>query len=624
MPKINVLAKNVAELVAAGEVVERPASAVKELVENSIDAGAKTITVEIKNGGVSYIRVADDASGIPRDEIRTAFLSHATSKIASPEDLNGIITLGFRGEALASVRAVARVEVLTRTADETVGTRYVIEGGEELLLDDAGCPRGTVIIVRDLFYRTPARMKFLKKDATEANAVAGAVDGAALSHPEISFRFIRDGKKTLSTSGNGDLSTCAREVLGKEFASNLIPVKLESEGIKVSGFVSKPAAARSNRNMQFFFLNGRYIKTRTCSAALSEGYKNSITAGKFPSCLLYLEIDPSLVDVNVRPSKTEVRFSDERAAFNAVFYACKNALLSGDSPKQFEKSAGGVRNGKPAENIKITRAPAPNPEFWTRAEKTGVPPRITVYELPGSRQNQEPKKFSQINSPRDGAEKEKKTDEILPAGEPQAARAHKEETAGSADFAEEEFLLIGEAFGTYIICEYQNKLVFIDKHAAHERVIYENLKRESGARTPQILLSPVAAALSKEESAAIIENSELLGEAGFAVEDFGDGCVLVRECPMELAPDDVEGAICEIAGRFLEKKRDVSFEKMDWIFRSVACRSAIKAGDFTSRFEMERFAKTVLSSPELRYCPHGRPIIVETTKRELEKNFDRV
>ena len=337
MPKINVLPKHLAELIAAGEVVERPASAVKELLENSIDAGADSVTVEIKNGGISYIRITDNGCGIAREDIRNAFVSHATSKIASPEDLNGIITLGFRGEALASVSAVAKVEVMTKTPEEQSGTRYVIENGEEKLLDDAGCPRGTTIIVRDLFSKTPARMKFLKKDVTEANAVAAVVDRIALSHPEVSVRFIREGKQTLITSGKGDLLTCIREVFGKEFSSGLIPAEYSSGAVKVSGFVSKPSESRPNRNMQFFFLNGRLIKTATGSAALSEGYKSSVMVGKFPSCVLNIEINPSLVDVNVHPAKTEVRFSDERVIFNAIFYACKNALSAGDAPKQIKE-----------------------------------------------------------------------------------------------------------------------------------------------------------------------------------------------------------------------------------------------------------------------------------------------
>ena len=334
---INIMPPHLAELIAAGEVVERPASVVKELLENSIDAGADTVTLEIRNGGISYIRITDNGCGIPREDVPKAFISHATSKISTAEDLDSILTLGFRGEALPSIAAVAGVEMLTRTRDEDTGTRYCIEYGEEVLIDDAGCPTGTTITVRDIFRKTPARMKFLKKDVTEANAVAAVVDRIALSNPGVSFRFIREGKQTLMTSGKGDLLTCIREVFGKEFASELIPCRGESQGVKVSGYVSKPEYSRPNRNMQFFFLNGRFVKTGTGSAALSEGYRNSIMVGKFPSCVLSMEVSPSAVDVNVHPAKTEVRFSDERPVFNAVYAAVKNALAEGDSPRQIHQ-----------------------------------------------------------------------------------------------------------------------------------------------------------------------------------------------------------------------------------------------------------------------------------------------
>lgn len=640
MPKINVLPKQLAELIAAGEVVERPASVVKELLENSIDAGADTVTVEIKNGGISYIRITDNGCGISKEDIRNAFVSHATSKIATPDDLNSILTLGFRGEALASVSAVARVEVMTKTADEEIGTRYVIESGEEVLLDDAGCPEGTTIIVRDLFYKTPARMKFLKKDVTEANAVAGVVDRIALSHPEVSIRFIREGKQVLITSGRGELLTCIREIFGKDFSSDLISAEYSGQGIKVSGYVSKPTASRPNRNMQFFFLNNRLIKTGTGSAALSEGYKNSIMVGKFPSCVLNIEINPSLVDVNVHPAKTEVRFSDERAIFNAVFYACKNALAKGDTPKQVREIVKDYYKEppKPAEQLKIIPQPAPKKDFWQHipakpadpAPKTEPQVKINFVEPePAETVKPEPQRIAVVSAPIEEVKKEEKIEDILlnrpsrvEAAEPIVPENVPEPP--KSDFCEEDFLLIGEAFKTYILCEYRGKMIIVDKHAAHERIIYEKLKKESGDRTPQLLLIPVTVTLSKEEYSAILENLELVNEAGFEAEDFGNGCIIVRECPMELSADDVEEVICEIAGRFVEKKQDVSFEKMDWIFHSVACRSAIKAGNFTSRLEMERFAKQLLSMPDIRYCPHGRPVLIEMTQREMEKNFGRV
>ena len=651
MAKINVLPRQVAELIAAGEVVERPASVVKELLENSIDAGADTVTVEIKNGGVTYIRITDNGCGISREDIRNAFVSHATSKIADADDLNSIMTLGFRGEALASVSAVARVEVMTATEDEDIGTRYVIESGEEILCDDAGCPKGTTIIVRDLFYNTPARMKFLKKDVTEANAVAGVVDRIALSHPEVSIRFIREGKQVLITSGRGDLLTCVREVFGREFSDSLIPASAETNGVSVSGFVSKPSAARPNRNMQFFFINNRLIKTGTGSAALSEAYKNSIMVGKFPSCVLNISVDPSLVDVNVHPAKTEVRFSDERMIFNAVYYACKNALAAGDTPKQVKEVAKDYRKApeKPAEQFVMTQKPAPVTDFWQHIPKTAAPKPTTPAEKPAFEVKPVERVVTPtvtVSAPETKPEKTVETDEDILLKSPsvkvpvvmeikpvvtapaipveQPTEPQVEITVEKDAFREEDFLLIGEAFKTYIICEYCGKMVIIDKHAAHERIIYEKLKKESGERTPQILLLPVTVTLSKEEYSAVLENLDLINSSGFEVEDFGGGCVIVRECPMELSADDVEEVIGEIAGRFVDKKQDVAFEKLDWIFHSVACRSAIKAGNFTSRLEMERFAKQLLSMPDIRYCPHGRPVLIEMTKRELEKNFGRV
>ena len=400
--------------------------------------------------------------------------------------------------------------------------------------------------------------------------------------------------------------------------------------------------------MQFFFLNNRLIKTGTGSAAVSEGYKNSIMVGKFPSCVLNITIDPSLVDVNVHPAKTEVRFSDERVIFNAIFYACKNALAAGDTPKQIVKEIPKTdyykAPEKPAEQLKITPVSAPKNDFWQHipakpAEtKTETPVfKINVVEPKPVQTNetkQEIKRVSVLSAPETITHKIEKTEDILLNSPPKDEVKESEAAVEAAvevkpvevrnDFNEEEFHLVGEAFRTYIICEYKGKMVIIDKHAAHERIIYEKLKSENGERTPQLLLLPVTVTLSKEEYSAMLENIETVNNAGFDIEDFGNGCVIVRECPMELSADDIEDVICEIAGRFVEKKQDVMFEKLDWIFHSVACRSAIKAGNFTSRLEMERFAKQLLSMPDIRYCPHGRPVLIEMTQRELEKNFGRV
>lgn len=637
--KINVMPKHLAELIAAGEVVERPASIVKELLENSIDAGAENITLEIKNGGITYIRITDNGCGINKDDVKTAFISHATSKITTADDLDKILTLGFRGEALPSIAAVAKVEVLTRTAQDKTGTRFCMDFGEETAFDDAGCPLGTTITVRDLFLKTPARMKFLKKDVTEANAVAGVVDRIALSHPEVSIRFVRDGKQTLITSGNGNQETCIREVLGKEFSSQLIPLINETPGIKITGYISKPVYSRPNRNMQFFFLNKRFIKTGTGAAALAEGYRNSIMVGKFPSCVINIEINPSLVDVNVHPAKTEIRFSDEKPVFNAIYGAVKNALAVGDTPKQVTSTVEeNIRKFTekpltPAEQIKIK----PQPDFWQHKSSPTFEVKTSVTAASPKETADEDSVDSLddilLNSP----SKTGKTPSVPSADDTTAVYSEPTKTAENitktseaplpadiSDFDEERFRLVGEAFLTYIIVEYDKKLIIIDKHAAHERMIYERLKKDNGERTPQMLLMPVTVNLSKDEYGAVLENLDLLSESGFGVEDFGNGCVLVTECPMELSVDDISDVITEIAGRFVDKKQDVMFEKLDWIFHSVACRSAIKAGNITSRLEMEKFAKQLLSMPNIRYCPHGRPVLIEMTQRELEKNFGRI
>lgn len=632
MPKINVLPKSVAELIAAGEVVERPASVVKELLENSIDSGATSITAEIKNGGITYIRISDNGCGIERDDIRKAFMSHATSKITSENDLDSILTLGFRGEALASIAAVAKVEVLTKTENEEIGTRYCIEAGEEVLIDDAGCPCGTTVVVRDLFFCTPARMKFLKKDVSEGNTVSGVIEKIALSHPDISFRFIRDGKQTVLTSGSGDLKTVVREVFGKEFASTMLPACGEVEGIKVNGLISVPHFSRPNRNMQFFFINGRYVKTVTGSAALSEAYKNSVMVGKFPSCVLNLTVNPLFVDVNVHPAKTEVRFSNEKAVFSAVFFACKNALSEDSSRVEFNK--------KPIDFYSVIEKDSEQVTFNADKKTTDFWQHKQVNNISSVRPGAEEKTHVRLYTPENTLKPVFRTTEPVgysPENEdgfslipdkitPDNTKDKSVDFNGSSNkepFAEEKFRLIGEAFRTYIIVEYEQKIIVIDKHAAHERIIYEKLKTFDSKRTAQVLLSPVSVLLSDNEYSSILVNAELLKEACFDVSDFGRGTVVVNECPMEITPDDIPEIICEIAGNLSDNKMSADFDKLDNIYHSVACRSAIKAGNITSRYEMEVFAKQVLSDPTIKYCPHGRPVLIEITRRELEKSFGR-
>ena len=647
MPQINILPKHIAELIAAGEVVERPASIVKEIMENAIDAGADKITLEIKRGGITYIRITDNGCGIDRDNIRKAFISHATSKISTADDLNAICTLGFRGEALASIAAVSRVEVMTRGENEDIGTRYCIEGGEETVLDDAGCPKGTTLIVRDLFYNTPARMKFLKKDVSEGNAVAAVVDRIALSHPEVSVRFIRDSKDVLFTSGDGRLDGAIYKVLGKDFASTLIPCDYELEGVRVSGYISKPFNARPNRMMQYFFLNDRFIKTRTGMVALEEAYKNSVMVGKFPACVLKIQIAPGAVDVNVHPAKTEVRFANEKMIFNAVYYCAKSALQQGDTRVQatFQQKVSRQFMPRPAEGKQIKiygqqleqikKEAQPEQDFWTNTTSDEF--RKTV-ETPKS----EPIVFNDNNSKFEIEENETpdlipcfkptaretvpieqtkpESVEIKPSIEPEPVQPIVEEVQPEV----EPYRVIGEAFKTYILVEQGKKLLIIDKHAAHERMLFEKFKANRDGIETQMLLAPVTVTLSKEEYSAVLDNLDLREKAGYHVEDFGGGMVIVNECPTAVADADLAEVIMELAGHLVNGQKELVPEKLDWIYHSTACRAAIKAGDKTTDYELNRFVESLLNNPDIRYCPHGRPVLVEMSRYEIEKNFGRV
>ena len=647
MPQINILPKHIAELIAAGEVVERPASIVKEIMENAIDAGADKITLEIKRGGITYIRITDNGCGIDRDNIRKAFISHATSKISTADDLNAICTLGFRGEALASIAAVSRVEVMTRGENEDVGTRYCIEGGEETVLDDAGCPKGTTLIVRDLFYNTPARMKFLKKDVSEGNAVAAVVDRIALSHPEVSVRFIRDSKDVLFTSGDGRLDGAIYKVLGKDFASTLIPCDYELEGVRVSGYISKPFNARPNRMMQYFFLNDRFIKTRTGMVALEEAYKNSVMVGKFPACVLKIQIAPGAVDVNVHPAKTEVRFANEKMIFNAVYYCAKSALQQGDTRVQatFQQKVSRQFMPRPAEGKQIKiygqqleqikKEAQPEQDFWTNTTSDEF--RKTV-ETPKS----EPIVFNDNNSKFEIEKNE--TPDLISGFKPTAREAApieqtKPEPVEIKPSIESEpvqpiveelqpevepYRVIGEAFKTYILVEQGKKLLIIDKHAAHERMLFEKFKANRDGIETQMLLAPVTVTLSKEEYSAVLDNLDLLEKAGYHVEDFSGGMVIVNECPTAVADADLAEVIMELAGHLVTGQKELVPEKLDWIYHSTACRAAIKAGDRTTDYELNRFVESLLNNPDIRYCPHGRPVLVEMSRYEIEKNFGRV
>ncbi len=634
MPKINVLPKHMADLIAAGEVVERPASVVKELMENAIDAGATAVTVEIKHGGITLIRVTDNGCGIAREDVQNAFKSHATSKLLTEEDLHKIGTLGFRGEALASIAAVSKVDLLTRTENDTIGTVYKMEGSEEILLDDAGCPAGTTIVVKDLFYNTPARMKFLKKDVTEGNSVAGVVDRIALSHPEVSIRFIRDDRQQLATPGNGRLQAAVYSVFGSDFAGGLVETDYELNGVQVTGLVSKPSYSRSNRSMQFFFLNGRLVKSKTATAALEQAYKNAIMVGRFPSCVLHITMPLEAVDVNVHPAKTEVRFENERVVFDAVYYAAQNAIQQKDVPNRVDLSRMEAKRQKQfhsesGEQLQLKKKDPDLPEkvegFWTKElpkefkEKQEKKPAVPY--VPKSQRNP-----VNLIPERVKAFAERAVEQVVEqqAVEQQPVSTPEPVPVPYADQQEvPEFRIVGEAFKTYILVETGSLILWVDKHAAHERILFEELKANKEPIQSQLLLSPAAVSLSKEEYAVILENREFLSQSGYEVDDFGFGTVLLREIPVMLEGEDPKALLEEIAG-YLLNHRGAEPEKLEWIYCNMACRAAIKAGDNTPPKEQERLVSYLLSHRQLRYCPHGRPILFEMTRTDLEKQFGRI
>lgn len=665
MGVINVLDKHVAELIAAGEVVERPASAIKEMIENSIDAGATDIQVEIQNGGITFMRVTDNGCGIMRDDIKLAFLPHATSKIKLENDLDSISTLGFRGEALSSISSVSRLQLLTRNKNEELGTSYEIEGGEEKSFEDAGCPVGTTMIVRDLFYNIPARMKFLKKDRAEGNAVANVIDKIALSHPEIAFTFIRDGRRVLNTSGDGKVKSAVYAVYGRDFANGLIPVDYELNGIKVKGYVTKPLNARPNRGMQNFFINGRYVKSLTAMAAIEEACKGSVMVGKFPGCVLYLSLPFEAIDVNVHPSKIEVRFINERPVFDAVYHAVKTSLQNNDerktltfnnkpnndafseikkpkpfvaAPSTFEKPEpkkpqdpfsrleDAIKTSKPLGTLKAKVATSDSPldiyskEAVKRSEKvdylvkneTVIDTTIVSEEKP-----QIEKEREKLNIPDEELIKPLEPKTEVDSSEKEPELLYKQ--------PENKLIFIGEAFKTYIFVEKNDKeIVIIDKHAAHERMIYEKLKEERGAGFSQLLLQPITVTLNKTDYEAAISNIDMFTECAFDVKDFGSGTLIVRAAPQYLDLSDIEASVIEMAGYIAQNKKDIRSEKMDWIYHNIACRAAIKGGNISTKEELMDIANKLDKDPTLRYCPHGRPVCIVMSKYELEKQFGRI
>lgn len=710
MGRINVLDKHTAELIAAGEVVERPSSVVKELLENSIDAGATQITVEIMHGGIDYLRITDNGCGILKEDVRNAFKRNATSKISVDSDLEKIGTLGFRGEALASISSVSKVQLITKAKEENIGSAYEIDGGEEISFDDAGCPDGTTFIMRNLFYNVPARYKFLKKDVAEGNAVASVIDKIALSHPEIAITFIRDNKRVLKTAGDGKLMSSIYAVYGRDFASTLIPVDYELNGMKLKGYISRPTNGRANRNMQNTFINGRFVKSRTISVALEEACKGSIMIGKFPSCVLNLQISPEAVDVNVHPSKIEVRFINERPVFDTVYHGVKSALLRGDSRKEAVLNHNNTVNIKPLnpfnlankvinkEPQKLVQKAPEKPREKSIFDELDLPTKNVKYnkvnkvsdsssvqkkymeflennkKLSENNQttnntvcnninnnvinnvsteskietkvdevkedtslNQEVQKVNpfeeleleKINQDENinttnTEEKKSDVDVVLPTERQTNSSSENIEIKTLIDEDKQSFRFIGEAMNTYIIVETDNnKLVLIDKHAAHERIIFEKLKREKGTGSVQLLLIPITVTLEKNEYTVAIEHLDMFKNVGFDVEDFGNGTLIVRSAPSYLRNDDIEDTIIEICGYIAENRKNVMSEHMEWIYHNISCRSAIKAGDSSTAKELIDIAKTVFSDDSIRYCPHGRPVCIELSKYEIEKQFGR-
>ncbi len=654
MPKIKVLGKELYELIAAGEVVDRPSSIIKELTENSIDSGAHSITAEIKQGGISYMRVTDNGCGIASDDLPAAFIRHATSKISSAEDLNNILTLGFRGEALASVAAVSKVDVLTRPSEEEYGAHYVIEGTEEKLLEKCGCPAGTTIVIRDIFYNVPARLKFLKKDVTEGNDIARVMEKIALSRPDISVRFIRDNKQVMFTPGDGKLLSAIYSVLGRQFACSLIPVDYQINGIKVTGFTVKPIFGLKNRRLQIFFVNGRYVQSFVCMRALEEAYTNCIMEGKFPACVLQIEIAPGMVDVNVHPKKTDVRFTDDKLIYDAVYFAVKNAVLSDSEPEEMvipapkpNYSLNPFADNKEYVQTKVTdkgfthisaeeyrkSMSVPLKQKRVSAEDyksmaTGNPPvtekKAVTSEPPCDNPNRKPIPEDECHiedlTPAKNIGEFKYIDgeafQVIDIPEPKPPKRTVSEAVS--------FKYIGEAFGTYIIAETDGGLIIIDKHAAHERINFEDLKSGAVKLACQMLLSSEELRLSYGEYDAVRDNLKIIKDLGFDIELSEAPFIKIKGIPSILDACDSADITSELAKNLEENKRNPSPQILDDMLHSIACKASVRARDKNAPEELSAIVKRVLEDENIRYCPHGRPVMFKLSSRELEKQFKRI
>ena len=712
MAVIHVLDKHTAELIAAGEVVERPASVVKELLENSIDAGATQVTVSIESGGVKLIEISDNGTGIEAEYISTAFIRHATSKIETPDDLTNIHTLGFRGEALASIASVARVELTTRTEVDEFATVYRIEGGEEVSREPGARAVGTTIRVKDLFYNTPARMKFLKKDSSEGTFVSDTVTHVALSHPEVSVKFIREGKLQYVTPGDGQLRGAAYAVLGREFSRDLIELKNQEGVYRITGLITPPKSCRASRSMQHFYINGRYVRNRTMMAGMEMAFKGTMMQGKFPGGILLLEMPADLVDVNVHPAKIEARFARENDVFDVVYHAVKLALaqpgtgerlFTFEADKEEEKAENSKKDADIIKNdvknnnftglsaiIRGQADPGVLPQqHWEPANPAAAPQQpapAAAMQIPtapseprwkGSAQNEDmldpfvtlhspklettkaPEPFraaasetqldvepefgeTKLHSPQDhmaawnpAQEAPKEEPESAPCAEtePDAPEAAEQETVlaepeqmnfdPTAD-QPEPLRYVGEVFRTYILAERGDELCLIDKHAAHERQLYEKLAANYGNVPSQMLLEPAAIDLAAEEKQALLDNIPLLENAGLEIADFGGNTVVLRAVPADVEPQNAESLLVEIANKLLKGGHDALNEHTEWVLHSISCRAAIKAGDKSSPQELLALAEKILSGEVPPFCPHGRPCVLKLTRKELEKQFGRI
>ena len=658
MPKIFQLSPHVANLIAAGEVVERPASAVKELLENAVDAGASKVTIEIRDGGMTFLRVTDNGCGMSAEDARTAFLRHATSKLRTEEDLAAIGTMGFRGEALAAIASVSRIDLMTKTPGSISGVKLHLDGGAITEEGEAGCPDGTTILVRDLFYNTPARMKFMKSDTVEGSRVASAVQMQALAHPEVAFQFLRDGKQVLSTPGTGKLRDAMYCVYGRDCAK-MVPVESRWESYTLSGFVTLPTDARPSRSLQTFFVNDRPVKSKLLIAALEEAYRNQLMVGRFPGCVLHLRLPANAVDVNVHPAKTEVKFLSEKAVFDCVHYGVLGALnKKPDRPAvQFKPQAAPLPPEKPAPvpeakptekkdaffrtmtaqeyktfSAAMADAPKPKPEAAAAAARkipaAGNMPLREFVMLPQVRQTAKPKPAPLPPLPKSA---EEKSGVRFPSGVPEAHREspkpqlepEMEQTALEMPKADS-WRMVGELYRTYILVEQGEDAFLIDKHAAHERILFEKLKANQEAISGQSLLQPVPVRLSPAAAGELLGNTGLLEELGFEIEEFGENTVLARQIPMDLSEEAAAEALETLADDLLSGRRESRDTVRDTLLHTVACKAAIKAGWVSDERELLAIAKAVMEREDLKYCPHGRPICVSLSKKMLEKQFKRI